>query len=129
MKVGDFMREEYDIKNLNPRKNPYAKKLKRQITINIDVDTIDYFKSQSESNGIPYQTLINLYLADCVKEKNNCKQRGDDQVEYQVTIESGPLAQFMSPVAHTHKCKNCAEEMENQTNFSVQQPVRVFLKI
>ena len=54
MKVGDFMREEYDIKNLNPRKNPYAKKLKRQITINIDVDTIDYFKSQSESNGIPY---------------------------------------------------------------------------
>ena len=69
MKVGDFMREEYDIKNLNPRKNPYAKKLKRQITINIDVDTIDYFKSQSESNGIPYQTLINLYLADCVKEK------------------------------------------------------------
>ena len=41
----------------------------------------------------------------------------------------GPLAQFMSPVAHTHKCKNCAEEMENQTNFSVQQPVRVFLKI
>ena len=41
----------------------------------------------------------------------------------------GPLAQFMSPVAHTHKCKNCAEKMENQTNFSVQQPVRVFLKI
>ena len=69
VKVGDFMREEYDIKNLNPRKNPYAKKLKRQITINIDVDTIDYFKSQSESNGIPYQTLINLYFADCVKEK------------------------------------------------------------
>lgn len=69
VKVGDFMREEYDIKNLKPRKNPYAKKLKRQITINIDVDTIDYFKSQSESNGIPYQTLINLYLADCVKEK------------------------------------------------------------
>ena len=63
------MREEYDIKNLNPRKNPYAKKLKRQITINIDVDTIDYFKSQSESNGIPYQTLINLYFVDCVKEK------------------------------------------------------------
>ena len=60
MKFGDFMREEYDIKNLNPRKNPYAKKLKRQITINIDVDTIDYFKSQSESNGIPYQTLINM---------------------------------------------------------------------
>ena len=45
-------------------------------------------------------------------------------MEYQVTIESGPLAQFVSPVAHTHKCKNCAEEMENQTIFSVQQPAR-----
>ena len=41
----------------------------------------------------------------------------------------GPLAQFVSPVAHTHKRKNRAEGMENQTNFSVQQPVRVFLKI
>ena len=63
------MRNEYDIKNLNPRKNPYVKKEKKQITINIDSDTIDYFKNQSENNGIPYQTLINLYLSDCVKEK------------------------------------------------------------
>lgn len=59
------MREEYDIKNLNPRKNPYAKQLKKQITINIDSSTIDYFKKQSEDAGIPYQTLINLYLRDC----------------------------------------------------------------
>ena len=58
------MREEYDIKNLNPRKNPYAKQLKKQITINIDVEAIDYFKKQSESAGIPYQTLINLYLKE-----------------------------------------------------------------
>ena len=63
------MREEYDIKNLNPRKNPYAKFLKKQVTINIDEDTIDYFKAQSESAGIPYQTLINLYLRDCVVKK------------------------------------------------------------
>ena len=42
------MKQEYDIKNLNPRKNPYAKQLKRQITINIDAEAIDYFKSQSE---------------------------------------------------------------------------------
>ncbi len=63
------MREEYDIKALNPRKNPYAAKLKKQITINIDVDTVDYFKSLSENSGIPYQTLINLYLADCAKNK------------------------------------------------------------
>lgn len=63
------MREEYDIKNLNPRKNPYTKKTKKQITINIDSYIIDYFKEKSESYGIPYQTLINLYLTDCVKEK------------------------------------------------------------
>ena len=63
------MLEEYDIENLNPRKNPYSKKLKKQITINIDHDTIDFFKAQSEESGIPYQTLINLYLADCAKNK------------------------------------------------------------
>ena len=59
------MREEYNINELNPRKNPYAGQLKKQITINIDGSTIDYFKSQAESSGIPYQTLINLYLRDC----------------------------------------------------------------
>lgn len=63
------MKEEYDIENLNPRKNPYSKKLKKQITINIDNDTIDFFKAQSEDSGIPYQTLINLYLSDCAKQK------------------------------------------------------------
>lgn len=61
------MREEYDIKNLNPRKNPYASKLKKQITINIDSSTIDFFKDLSSDTGIPYQTLINLYLGDCAK--------------------------------------------------------------
>lgn len=61
------MREEYDFSNA--KKNPYAKKLKKQITINIDSDIIDYFKMLSESSGIPYQTLINLYLADCALNK------------------------------------------------------------
>ena len=65
------MREEYNFSNA--RKNPYAKKLKKQITINIDVDTIDYFKTQSETSGIPYQTLINLYLADCAAEQKQLK--------------------------------------------------------
>ncbi len=65
------MREEYDIKSLNPRKNPYSEKLKKQITINIDSSTIEFFKKQAEDTGIPYQTLINLYLSDCVK--NNRK--------------------------------------------------------
>lgn len=61
------MREEYDF--TNARKNPYAKRIKKQITINIDEETIAYFKSMAADSGIPYQTLINLYLADCAKEK------------------------------------------------------------
>lgn len=65
------MRENYDVKNLNSRKNPYARELKKQITIKIDPSTIDYFKLQAAESGIPYQTLINLYLKDCVK--NNRK--------------------------------------------------------
>ena len=65
------MKEEYNFSNA--QKNPYVKKLKKQITINIDIDTIDYFKSQSESSGIPYQTLINLYLTDCANEKKQLK--------------------------------------------------------
>lgn len=61
------MRKEYNF--TNARKNPYTKNLKKQITINIDVDTIDFFKEQSECSGIPYQMLINLYLPDCASQK------------------------------------------------------------
>ena len=63
------MRDEYNIEELNPRKNPYSKRQKKQITINLNKDTIDYFQQQSEILGIPYQTLINLYLADCAEKK------------------------------------------------------------
>ncbi|MCD8120353.1 MAG: BrnA antitoxin family protein [Lachnospiraceae bacterium] len=61
------MREEYDFSG--GRKNPYVKKLKKTITINLDVATIDYFKELAESTGIPYQTLINMYLSDCAVNK------------------------------------------------------------
>ena len=57
------MREEYDFSK--GQKNPYIKKQKKQITINIDSDTVDYFKEQADNTGIPYQTLINLYLSEC----------------------------------------------------------------
>ncbi len=57
------MRDNYDFSD--GCKNPYAKHLKKTITINIDVDTIDYFKDLADSSGIPYQTLINMYLSDC----------------------------------------------------------------
>lgn len=63
------MRDEYDIENLNPRPNPYAKELKKQVTIKIAPSVIDYFKGESMETGIPYQTLINLYLSDCAKNK------------------------------------------------------------
>ncbi len=63
------MREEYDIDQLNPRKNPYAKELKKQVTIKLSPHVIEYFKAESTETGIPYQTLINLYLQDCVKNK------------------------------------------------------------
>lgn len=63
------MLEEYDVDKLNPRPNPYAKELKKQVTIKIAPSVIDYFKSEAQETGIPYQTLINLYLADCVKSK------------------------------------------------------------
>lgn len=65
------MRDEYDIEALNPRKNPYTQKLRQQITINIDSDIIDFFKNMAATSGIPYQTLINLYLADCVKQNKH----------------------------------------------------------
>ena len=54
-------------------RNPYAKKLKKQITIKLTPAVIDYFKEESEETGIPYQTLINLYLTDCVKEKRKLR--------------------------------------------------------
>lgn len=69
MREGAAMRAEYDFSNA--KKNPYAKKLKKQITINLDVSTIDYFKGKAETSGIPYQTLINLYLADCAQQNKD----------------------------------------------------------
>ena len=57
------MRDNYDFSN--GIKNPYAKKLKKQITIRIDEDAVEYFKSLSQDLGVPYQSLINLYLRDC----------------------------------------------------------------
>jgi len=61
------MKKEYDFTKSRP--NPYAKKLRRQITIRLDDDVIDYFKTQATKTGMPYQNLINLYLADCMINK------------------------------------------------------------
>ncbi len=61
------MRKEYDFSDST--KNPYLRKLKKQISIRLDVDAIEYFKELSIKTGIPYQNLINLYLSDCASRK------------------------------------------------------------
>jgi uncharacterized protein (DUF4415 family) len=62
-----MMRKEYDFDKMKGHRNPYAKHLKKQVTIRIGVDVIDYFKNLAEETGVPYQNLINLYLRDCVQ--------------------------------------------------------------
>lgn len=65
----DFLEKEFDFSKAV--KNPYIKALKKTITINLDENVVDYFKKESDSVGVPYQTLINLYLKDCmIKERH-----------------------------------------------------------
>lgn len=63
------MREHYDFSKMKGKKNPYIKFLKQLVTIRLDKDSVDYFKSLAEESGIPYQTLINLYLRDCAAKE------------------------------------------------------------
>lgn len=60
------MKKEYDFSKMKSRRNPYASKLKRQVTIRMGDDVVAYFKAMAADTGIPYQSLINLYLRDCV---------------------------------------------------------------
>jgi len=62
------MKEEYDLSKLKSRKNPYASKLKKSVTMRLSEDVIAYFKAMADENGVPYQSLINLYLRDCVAQ-------------------------------------------------------------
>lgn len=66
------MKKEYDFSKMKGVKNPYASK-KKAVGINLSSEVIDYFKKLSESSGLPYQTLIDLYLRDCVKSKRKIK--------------------------------------------------------
>lgn len=67
------MRKEYDFSK--SRKNPYAKMLKKQISIRLDLNTIGYFRKLAEETGVPYQNLINLYLKECASEKRKLSFR------------------------------------------------------
>jgi predicted DNA binding CopG/RHH family protein len=60
------MKTEYDLSKMKSRKNPYVAKLKKPVTMRLSEDVIGYFKQMAEEAGVPYQSLINLYLRDCV---------------------------------------------------------------
>ncbi len=61
------MKAEYDLSKMKKRRNPYVSRLKKQVTIRMGTDIVTYFKALAEESGIPYQSLINLYLRDCVE--------------------------------------------------------------
>ncbi len=63
------MKDHYDFSKMKGKKNPYIKYLKQPVTIRLDKDSVEYFKKLSEESGIPYQTLINLYLRDCASHE------------------------------------------------------------
>ena len=62
------MKKEYDLSKMKSRKNPYASKLKKPVTMRLGDDVINYFKGMAEDSGVPYQSLINLYLRDCISQ-------------------------------------------------------------
>ena len=69
------MREHYDFSKMKGKKNPYIKYLKQPVTMRLDKDSVEYFKSLAEDSGIPYQTLINLYLRDCASSKRKLEMK------------------------------------------------------
>jgi predicted DNA binding CopG/RHH family protein len=67
------MRKNYDFSKSTT--NPYARRMKKQITIRLDEDTIAYFKAMAAERGIPYQSLINLYLSDCASSRRKLQAK------------------------------------------------------
>ena len=63
------MKKEYDLSKMKSRPNPYASKLKKPVTMRLGEDVVNYFKSMAEDAGVPYQSLINLYLRDCISQR------------------------------------------------------------
>ena len=62
------MKVEYDLSTMKSRLNPYTEKLKKSVTLRLSEDVISYFKKMADETGVPYQSLINLYLRDCVTQ-------------------------------------------------------------
>ncbi len=69
------MKKEYNLSKMESRPNPYAKRLKKQVTIRVGIDVIDYFKNMAHKKGMPYQSLINLYLKECASSHRELKMQ------------------------------------------------------
>ena len=67
------MKAEYDLSRMKARKNPYASKLKKPVTMRLSEEVVLYFKDMAAEAGVPYQSLINLYLRDCVAQHRRVK--------------------------------------------------------
>ena len=67
------MKKQYDLASMKRRKNPFASRLKKQVTIRLGVDVIEYFKALADETGMSYQNLINLYLRDCAQSHKDLK--------------------------------------------------------
>lgn len=72
------MKAEYDLAKLKSRKNPYASKLKKPVTMRLSADVVEYFKHMADETGVPYQSLINLYLRDCLAHNRKLSIRWPD---------------------------------------------------
>ena len=72
------MKDEYDFTGPGVRKNPYAKKLKKQIKIRLGIDVLDYFRGLAAETDMPYQTLIDMYLRDCVMNQRRLEFKWDE---------------------------------------------------
>ena len=74
------MKAEYDFSRLKSRKNPYASKLKKPVTMRLSEDVVEYFKGMANEAGVPYQSLINLYLRDCFAHNRKVQIRWPEAV-------------------------------------------------
>ena len=72
------MKDEYDLSKLDSRPNPYASKLKKPVTMRLSEDVVTYFKNMAAEAGIPYQSLINLYLRDCIANQRKVQIKWPD---------------------------------------------------
>ncbi len=90
------MKAEYDLSKLKARKNPYASKLKKPVTMRLSEDVVEYFKRMADETGLPYQNLINLYLRDCAESDRKLNMKW----ECFLTNASSGRVQSNAPLKH-----------------------------